>query len=133
MGNGAAGTISLAVTMVNKRPRTCTMKGYPGMQLLDASGNSLPTNVVRGGGSDFSAPAANQPPSLVTLAAGQQASFSLSYEDVPVGNETLVPDVGQGRDHPAQRHRQRGGHPAISSVWGRDHARLADLRRLRPS
>ena len=91
MGNGAAGTISLAVTMVNKGPGTCTMNGYPGMQLLDASGASLPTNVVRGGGVDFLNPAASQPPSLVTLATGQQASFSLSYEDVPVGSETSCP------------------------------------------
>ena len=91
MGNGAAGTISLTVTMVNKGPGTCTMNGYPGMQLLDASGASLPTNVVRGGGVDFLNPAASQPPSLVTLAPGQQASFSLSYEDVPVGSETSCP------------------------------------------
>ncbi len=91
MGNGAAGTISATVAMVNMGPGTCTMKGYPGMQLLDSAGNSLPTNVIRGGGSDFLNAAAGQPPSLVTLGAGQQASYSLSYEDVPVGTETSCP------------------------------------------
>jgi len=37
------------------------------------------------------AAAANQPPALVTLAANQAATFSLSYEDVPVGTETSCP------------------------------------------
>jgi len=91
MSNGAAGTIEMTITMVNNGPGTCTMKGYPGMQLLDGSGNNLPTDVVRGGGPGFLNPAAGQPPSLVTLAPGQQASFSLSYEDVPVGTETSCP------------------------------------------
>ncbi len=91
MTNGAAGTIEMTVTMVNKGPGTCTMNGYPGLQLLDGSGNDLATNVVRGGGPGFLNPAAGQPPALVTLAQGQQASFSLSYEDVPVGTETSCP------------------------------------------
>jgi len=91
MSNGAAGTIEMTVTMVNNGPGTCTMKGYPGMQLLDGSGNNLPTNVLRGGGPGFLNPAAGQPPALVTLTSGQQASFSLSYEDVPVGTETSCP------------------------------------------
>ncbi len=89
-GTGAAGTITMTVSLTNVSSTTCTLQGYPGMQLLAASGASLPTNVVRGG-VQFPTAAANQSPSLVTLAPQQAATFSLSYEDVPVGNETTCP------------------------------------------
>lgn len=90
-GNGAAGTIEMAVTMANQGTTSCTLNGYPGMQLLDASGTALPTAVIRGGGPMFADAAANQPPTQVVLAAGAVAKFSFSYEDVPVGNETSCP------------------------------------------
>ena len=86
--NGAAGTIGLEITMVNTGS-TCTMQGYPGMLLLSSSGTALPTNVIRGG--SFDSASANAPAVLVTLHTGQNASFSLTYEDVPVGNETTCP------------------------------------------
>ncbi len=86
-GTGAAGTISMTIGFTNTSSSTCTLKGYPGMQLLSSTGVSLPTNVVRGVG-QWAAAAASQPPSLVTLAPQQVATFSLSYEDVPVGSET---------------------------------------------
>lgn len=105
-GTGAAGTITMTVSLTNVSSTTCTLQGYPGMQLLAASGSSLPTQVVRGG-TQFPAAAANQSPALVTLAPQQVATFSLVYEDVPVGNETTCPtsakaeitppnDVGHG-------------------------------------
>ena len=90
-GNGAAGTIELTVSITNTSSHPCSLNGYPGMQLLSAAGASLPTNVIRGGGPGFLAPAANKPPMLVTLAPGGHAAFSLSYEDVPVGTETSCP------------------------------------------
>ncbi len=88
---GGAGTIELSVSLKNISSTTCTLAGYPGMQLLSSTGASLPTNVVRGGGQPFSASAANQPPSTVTLAPNAVAAFSLNYEDVPVGGETTCP------------------------------------------
>jgi hypothetical protein len=88
---GGAGTIELSVSLTNTSTSTCTLAGYPGMQLLSSSGASLPTNVVRGGGQPFTASAANQPPSTVTLAPNAVAAFSLNYEDVPVGSETTCP------------------------------------------
>jgi hypothetical protein len=90
-GQGAAGTIEMSMTMVNHGSSSCLLDGYPGLQLLDANGHPLPTNVVRGGGPTFAAPAANQPPAQVVLAPGATAAFSLSYEDVPVGTETTCP------------------------------------------
>ncbi|HVX22871.1 MAG TPA: DUF4232 domain-containing protein [Acidimicrobiales bacterium] len=89
-GTGAAGTISMTINLANSSSSTCTMKGYPGMQLLSSTGASLTTNVIRGGG-QFPQGPATQPPSLVTLAPGQSATFALSYEDVPVGSETSCP------------------------------------------
>jgi Protein of unknown function (DUF4232) len=90
-GSGAAGTIEMSVNLTNHGTTACTMFGYPGMQLLDASGNNLPTTVIRGGGPQFLAAAANQGPTTVTLAPQQTAAFSFSYEDVPVGTETTCP------------------------------------------
>jgi Protein of unknown function (DUF4232) len=90
-GSGAAGTIEMTVVFTNRGASTCSLFGYPGMQLLDASGGNLPTNVVRGGGPIFPVAAANQPPKTVLIASGASASFGLSYSDVPVGNETSCP------------------------------------------
>ena len=67
------------------------MQGYPGMQLLDASGSALPTNVVRGGLSDGAPAASAGAPTLVTLAPRQVGTFAMQYEDVPVGTETSCP------------------------------------------
>jgi hypothetical protein len=89
-GSGAAGTIAGTVSMTNTSSTTCTLYGYPGMQLLDAQGGDIPTTVVRGGVNGGPA-AASSPPSLVTLAPGQAAAFAMQYEDVPVGNETSCP------------------------------------------
>lgn len=90
-GSGAAGTIMLTVQMSNTSSTTCSLYGYPGMQLLDAQGSPIPTEVVRGG-LDPGAPApALQPPGQVTLSPGQASAFALQYEDVPVGNETTCP------------------------------------------
>lgn len=89
-GSGAAGQIELAMTMTNVSSNTCTLYGYPGLQMLDASGQPLPTNVVRGG-TTFGTPVANQPPAEVVLTSQHTAAFTLHYEDVPVGNETSCP------------------------------------------
>jgi hypothetical protein len=66
---------------------SCVLSGYPGMQLLDSGGNSLPTNVVRKGNYSFTAMA----PTTVTLTTGQTAYFNIGYSDVPTGNETTCP------------------------------------------
>lgn len=89
-GSAAAGTISLQIRMTNTSSATCTLRGYPGMQLLDAQGNPLPTNVVRGGAT-FPNPKAQAGVVEVTLAPGAVAAYTLTYEDVPVGGETSCP------------------------------------------
>lgn len=89
-GTGAAGTVTTTVGMTNTSSAACTMRGYPGMQLLNSSGAPIPTTVLRGG-AQFPSAAANAAPALVTLAAGASARFSIQWSDVPVGGETTCP------------------------------------------
>jgi hypothetical protein len=98
--NGAAGTIESGLTLKNISTTTCQLDGYPGMQLFDANGNALPTNVVRGGGPQLMPAIANSPPTVVVLGPQQQAGFSLSYSDVPVGSQTSCPTSAKARVTP---------------------------------
>jgi hypothetical protein len=73
--NGAAGSVGYVVVLQNTSTSTCTLYGYPGMQLLDASGAALPTHVARG-------TAATVPPvaeHTVTLAPGGDAAFAVGF------------------------------------------------------
>jgi len=89
-GSGAAGTVYASATMTNSSSAKCSLGGYPGMQLLSASGAAIPTDVIRGGGT-FLVAQANQPATIVTLAPGQAVAFSFFYGDNPVGKETSCP------------------------------------------
>ena len=53
--------------------------------------NPVPTQVVRGGDHLTDLPGA----ALVTAPAGGTADFTLSWGDVPVGNETICPQATQ--------------------------------------
>ena len=85
--SGAAGTIESTVALKYTGSATCTLSGYPGLQMLAGSGATLPTVVVRKGTYPFTAVA----PSTVTLATGQSAYFNIGYSDVPTGSETSCP------------------------------------------
>jgi len=82
--SGAAGTIEMTVELRSTATTTCVLGGFPGLQLLDASGAQLPTHVVRGGSYQFT----NFAPTTVTLAPGGISYFNLGYSDVPSGAET---------------------------------------------
>jgi len=75
---GAAGTIELTFSLTNITSVSCTMQGYPGMLLLDASGVALPTTVLRGGSLSFE----NIAVTAVSLSPGESAYFNLGYSDV---------------------------------------------------
>ncbi len=60
---------------LNTSARSCTLEGYPIVQMIDASGKSLPTYVTHFG--SFAAP--NAPVGVVTLAPGGKAKFDLLY------------------------------------------------------
>jgi Protein of unknown function (DUF4232) len=81
---GAAGTFEVTFRLRNGSTAACTMDGFAGALLLDASGAPLPTNVVRAGSYSFT----NFASSVVTLAPGATAYFNLGYSDVTVGGET---------------------------------------------
>jgi hypothetical protein len=85
--SGAAGTIETTVALKSTGTAACILGGYPGLQMLAASGAALPTVVVRKGSYGFTAMA----PTTVTLATGQSAYFNVGYSDVPVGSETSCP------------------------------------------
>lgn len=85
--SGAAGTIETTVALKSTGTAPCSLAGYPGLQMLSASGSSLPTLVVRKGSYSFTSMA----PTGVLVAPGQSAYFNIGYSDVPVGNESSCP------------------------------------------
>jgi len=88
---GAAGTFELTFALHNTSTLSCPMDGYPGAQLLDASGTELPTHVVSGGSYQFT----DFAPAQVQLGPGATAYFNLAYSDVPTGTETTCPTATQ--------------------------------------
>jgi len=76
-GSGAAGTVGYVNSFENVSNATCTLYGYPGMQMLDAAGRPIPTEVIRGSGYAVTA----LPEKVVTLAPGGKASFQLIFAD----------------------------------------------------
>ena len=75
----ALGHAAVQFTFRNTSGASCTLFGFPGLQLLDARGASLPTYV--NWGHDYIV----QPetPTLVTLPPDGEASFLLGYTDDP--------------------------------------------------
>jgi Domain of unknown function (DUF4232) len=94
-GQGAAGTITAAVTLTKTTPGSCTIKGWPLLTLQDRLGALLTSSTVDLPSSQspirFSDSRANRAPSLVRVTSGATATFSLAYSDVPTGNETTCP------------------------------------------
>lgn len=69
--NAGAGTVGETFIFTNTSQTTCQLYGYPGMQMLGANGEKVPTNVVRTPG----------PEETVTLAPGGTASFQAQWHD----------------------------------------------------
>jgi hypothetical protein len=65
------GTVGETFIFTNTSQTTCQLYGYPGMQMLGANGEKVPTNVVRTPG----------PEETVTLAPGGTASFQAQWHD----------------------------------------------------
>ena len=78
----ATGHVGVDIVLRNVSAVPCHLYGFPGLQLLSASGAPLPTTASWGGSFLFPA----LPPHLVGLAPGQKASFDLEYGDMPFGN-----------------------------------------------
>jgi hypothetical protein len=87
--DAGAGQRNAFVTFTNNGSAPCTMFGYIGLQLLDGSGNQIPTDVVRTPG----------PENTVTLEPGGQAYTTIQWGVIASGNE---PDDGPCEPNPAQ-------------------------------
>ena len=72
---GAAGNERTVVTMVNRSGSTCYLGGYPGVEMVDASGNNL-GDAQRSTDSFFGTYAE---PHRVEISAGGSTVFELTY------------------------------------------------------
>lgn len=81
--NGAAGTIRLRFVFTNTSSSACKLFGFPGMQMLNASHNPIPTHVHRGTGHGVPP----EPEKDVVMTPGQHGSFYAGYSDVPTGSQ----------------------------------------------
>jgi len=85
---GAAGSIAVIFQIHNLSSHTCSLTGYPGIQLLTRQFTSLPTTVHRGRGDLVGA----IPVRTVTLAPNGNAYFAMGYSDVIVNNQPCPRD-----------------------------------------
>lgn len=81
MSNPGAGQRYAFLVLTNKSGVTCRVYGYPGMQLIGASGASIPTDVVR----------TSPSPRLVTVVPGAHVYSGLHWTVVPATDETSNP------------------------------------------
>lgn len=68
------------LVVTNNGPSPCTVNGYSGLQLQDAAGNPLPTDLER---------TPDPGPARVTLAPGSAAVANLHWTVVPTGDEPV--------------------------------------------
>ena len=87
---GAAGTVTGTINLVDTGGTVCTMEGYPSLAMFGSGGAPIPTNVVDGLTVNFSS-AANGQPASITVSPDQGADFTYQYSDVPTGSETSCP------------------------------------------
>jgi Protein of unknown function (DUF4232) len=78
--DSAAGNRYAELAVTNVGPATCTLQGYGGLGLVDASGAALPTSTARD----------EKPgPTLVTLKPGQKAGKLLHWGVIATGSEPV--------------------------------------------
>jgi len=77
-GGVAMGTVGVTgMGFKNISTTTCTLKGYPILQMLDSTGHAIPTYVSRGNSFGVSA----APAKVVTLTPGLVAKFDMLYHN----------------------------------------------------
>ena len=90
-GGVAMGHIGQVVSFENVSTKTCTLKGYPGVEMLDAAGHPIRTEVTDGP----SYTVASLPERAVTLTPGSKASFDLGYSDATGYGTAVCPTSAQ--------------------------------------
>jgi Protein of unknown function (DUF4232) len=91
--SGAAGHIAIALRLHNISMRSCTLKGFATIVLLDGARRPLLT-VLRWGTGGFFNPF-NRPVRLVTLAPGGNAYMAMGWSHIPAPGQTcpLAPNL----------------------------------------
>jgi hypothetical protein len=82
-GQGGVGHVGLVFSVKSLAQQPCYLEGYPGLQMVDASGHNIATRLRWGGGYLFG----NQPKRSITLTTGQVATFDLEWVHIPTGNQ----------------------------------------------
>jgi uncharacterized protein DUF4232 len=85
-----AGQRFVTLVLTNVTRQTCTVRGYPGLRLLDRRNNPLPTRVV---------PDRSRPVHLLVLAPGDTARSDLRWGAIPGPGE---PAAGPCEPNPAR-------------------------------
>jgi hypothetical protein len=78
-GQGATGHLDQVFSITSLAQHSCYLYGYPGVQLVDASGHDIATHVTWTGGFFF----ANRHKEYVVLKSGQTAYFALGWTHFP--------------------------------------------------
>ncbi len=85
--DAAMGHIGQVVSFKNISAKTCALEGYPGVKMLDAAGQPIPTEVTDG--PSYIVPAL--PERVVVLTAGSKASFDVGYSDATGYGDAVCP------------------------------------------
>lgn len=78
-GQGATGHLDVVFSVTSVAQTSCYLEGYPGIQLINASGHNIATHLTWGGGFFF----ANRPKQYVVLGTGKSAYFALGWTHFP--------------------------------------------------
>ncbi len=77
------GNVATQITLTNVSRSSCTLEGYPGVELVGAGGRLLPTHATAATIGDYMFPAVV--PHRVALTPGAVATFMVGYGDNPSG------------------------------------------------
>ncbi|WP_170837265.1 DUF4232 domain-containing protein [Actinopolyspora xinjiangensis] len=82
-GHPGAGQRYAELTLRNTADRTCTVRGYPGLEFTGSNGTTLPTDVER---------STDPGPSTVRLAPDESTTTTLHWGVVPTGTASTGED-----------------------------------------
>ena len=106
--SGAMGHIGIAASAFqNISTTSCTLSGYPTLQMLDALGHTMPTHVIDGS----SYTVVSRPESVVVLLPGKQAMFDIGYSNGTGYGTAVCPTSAQVDISPP------GSNQSISVRW----------------
>ena len=97
-GRVGLGNVTTPLVFTNHASASCSLDGYPGVTLTDASGHALPNSTTRSTSSYLLQNADVEP--VVLGPNGGTATFFLSYTDNPIEPATSCPAAKRARVYP---------------------------------